>query len=88
MNSRAFLEGLPPEMRRMPGWQLIAEMFRVDAEFRAVWMEEGSGGFSTDLDIKRIDKILDALRTLPNDAQRDQIAAALAPFRKEPGNSI
>ena len=83
MNARDFLDYLPPSVRTNPGWQLIAETLRVDAEFRALYTREGSAGFSTDLDIGRIDEILGVLRSLPDDAPRERISAALAPFRRQ-----
>ena len=83
MKQRDFLDHLTPELRNMPGWQLIAEMLRVDAEFREVYMqEEGSAGFSTELDIARINEILAVLRSFADDSTRESIAVALAPFRR------
>ena len=63
-----------------PNWHLVAQMLRLDPEFREAYMGEGSGGLSVDVDLDRLPEAVEALRALPDDAGRERIAAALAPF--------
>ena len=81
-NPRDFLDNLLPRQRDDPDWQLIAELLRVDADFRASYVGEDAGFISAGgVDMDRSAEILDALRALPDDAARAQIVAAFAPFK-------
>lgn len=81
------LDNLPPNLRSDPMWQIIAEMLRVDAEYRAECTRQGSVSFIMLGDRSRYGEILAVLRSLPDDTPRETIAAALAPFRKEHDDS-
>ena len=85
MNPADFFDNLPPNLRNDPTWQIMAEMLRVDAEYRAECTQQGSISFIILGDRQRYDEILAVLRSLPDDTPRERIAAALAPFR--PGES-
>lgn len=86
-NPRDIFENLPPNLRNDPMWQIMAEMLRVDAEYRAQYTQQRSVSFLMLGDRRRYDEVLAVLRSLPDDTPRERLQAALAPFREQTDDS-
>ena len=74
---------LPPEMRQTPSGQVFEEILRLDPEFRAFYARSGSGGVGLGVRAEDLGAVLEVLRALPDDAGRDVVRAALAPYAVE-----
>lgn len=76
---------LPAEMRQTPSGQFLEEMLRIDPKLRAFYARRGSGGIALGIRAEDLTAALEVARGLPDDAGREALREALAPyFAKEP----
>ena len=59
---------------------LMNEVLRLDPELRAAYEAEGSGGIGFAFPAEAWPQVTEALRALPDDAGREALARAIAPF--------